>query len=192
MSAGEPPVARGYPPSVFRELANLLERAGPGEMGSGSITLFATVLVDGDDHNDPIADAVRGIVDGHIILDRAIAADGRWPAIDILQSISRLADKVWSPEQVQIVGHAKQLIARYEQTKDLRALGDYRPGADSVLDSAIATVPRVYEALCQRPSDGPTADPFGRLAIAMSSAMNGLRKLPHAPPSRTSLATSAN
>ena len=96
LAAGEPAVARGYAPSVFSELPSLLERAGPGEAGGGSITGVFSVLVDGDDHNDPVADNIRGTLDGHIVLDRAIADQGRYPAVNVLSSISRLAHHVWS------------------------------------------------------------------------------------------------
>ena len=160
LAAGELPVARGYPPSVFRELAALLERAGPGENQVGTITLMATVLVDGDDHNDPIADAVRGIVDGHLVLDRSIAATGRWPALNIISSISRLANRAWTPEQARLVHEARSLIARFEETKDLRSLGEYRPSVDPLLDRAVAFVPKIYSALHQRVEDPITADPF--------------------------------
>lgn len=164
LAAGEPPVSRGYPPSVFRELAALLERAGPGRAGSGSITLISTVLIDGDDHNDPVADAVRGIVDGHLVLDRRIATSGRLPALDVLASISRLATSAWSTDEARIVRDALRLIARFEETKDLRSLGEYRPGSDPLLDRAVAAVPEIYRLLSQRPSDPIIRDPFAILA----------------------------
>src|SRR5262245_64140860 len=103
LAAGEPPVARGYAPSVFSDLPKLLERAGPGPDGVGSITGIFSVLVDGDDHNDPVADSIRGTLDGHIVLDRAIAEQARYPAVDVLASVSRLAQKAWTPEQLGFV-----------------------------------------------------------------------------------------
>ena len=165
LSAGEPPTSRGYPPSVFSLLPRLLERAGAAEVGS--ITGLYTVLVDGDDHNDPVADAVRGILDGHIVLDRAIADQGRYPAVDLLASVSRLARQVWTPEQRGLVAKLKAMIARYEDTRDLRLMGGYHAGADSELDQAIALVPRIYEAMAQAP-DAPLAeDAFRDLAGAL-------------------------
>ncbi|HEV7416685.1 MAG TPA: FliI/YscN family ATPase, partial [Tianweitania sediminis] len=128
--AGEPPVARGYPASVFTELPKLLERAGPGREGSGSITAVLSVLIDGDDHNDPVADCVRGILDGHIVLDRALAAQGRFPPVNPLTSISRLAPKAWTPEEKVLVTRLKSMIARFEDTRDIRLLGAYQPGLD--------------------------------------------------------------
>ena len=107
LAAGEPAVARGYAPSVFSDLPRLLERAGPGAEGSGSITGIFSVLVDGDDHNDPVADAVRGSLDGHIVLDRAIADEGRYPPVNILASVSRLAQLVWTPEQRKLVANLR-------------------------------------------------------------------------------------
>ena len=104
---GEPPVARGYPASVFTELPKLLERAGPGVEGAGSITAIISVLIDGDDHNDPVADSVRGILDGHVVLDRAIAEQGRYPPVNPLSSISRLAPKAWSEDQRALVTQAE-------------------------------------------------------------------------------------
>lgn len=148
LAAGEPPVARGYPPSVFRELANLVERAGIGE-GRGSITAIASVLVDGDDHNDPVADAVRGLLDGHIVLDRGIAAEGRYPAIDILASVSRLASRAASPARVEAARQLRHLAARFEDTRDLRAINGHRAGLDATLDRAVAVVPRLYDLLRQ-------------------------------------------
>ena len=106
LAAGEPAVARGYTPSVFSDLPKLLERAGPGEVGSGSITGVFSVLVDGDDHNDPIADAIRGTLDGHIVLGRAIADQSRFPAVSVLSSVSRLAHHVWTAEQATLLSTA--------------------------------------------------------------------------------------
>lgn len=153
LTAGEPPVARGYPPSVFSDLPMLLERAGPGIPGKGAITAVYTVLVDGDDHNDPVADTVRGTLDGHIVLDRQIAASGRYPAIDLLQSISRLSQKAWSPAEAATVSKWRRLILRYEDSRDLRALGAYVRGADPELDEAVALVPQLYAALEQSPHE---------------------------------------
>lgn len=168
LAAQEPPVARGYPPSVFSDLPRLLERAGTGEGDDGAITAMISVLVDGDDHNDPIADAVRGILDGHIVLDRAIAAQGRFPAIDPLISISRLASKLRTAEQSQLVGQFVNLISRFEDSKDLRALGGYKPGADATLDRAVSLVPRIYEAMKQSSGDPPVTNIFETLLTTLS------------------------
>ncbi len=167
LAAGEPAVARGYAPSVFSDLPKLLERAGPGLEGSGSITGVFSVLVDGDDHNDPVADTIRGTLDGHIVLDRRIAAQGRYPAIDLGVSLSRLAHQVWSPEQRVLVNRLRELIGRFEDTRDLRAMGAYRPGTDGDLDQAVLMVPRIYEALVQSPGTPPSDDAFRDLANAL-------------------------
>jgi flagellum-specific ATP synthase len=167
LAAGEPAVARGYAPSVFSDLPRLLERAGPGAEGSGSITGIFSVLVDGDDHNDPVADAVRGALDGHIVLDRTIADEGRYPAVNILSSVSRLAHPLWTPEQRKLVANLRALIARYEETRELRLIGGYSPGADVLLDKAIKSVPRIYEAMTQ-PLEAPRCeDPFIELAASL-------------------------
>jgi flagellum-specific ATP synthase len=168
-AAGEPPVARGYPASVFAELPRLLERAGPGprpngDGEAGSITAIVSVLVDGDDMNDPIADCVRGILDGHLVLSRQIAESGRYPAVDPLASLSRLAPKAWSAEERHLVTRLRAMIARFEETRDIRLLGGYQPGADAELDAAVRQVPFVFEALCQRPEDGASPDGFADLA----------------------------
>ena len=167
LAAGEPAVARGYPPSVFSDLPKLLERAGPGLENAGSITGIFSVLVDGDDHNDPIADAIRGTLDGHLVLDRKIAAQGRYPAIDLLGSLSRLAHAVWTPEQRTLVSKLREMIARFEDTRDLRAMGAYKPGSDPELDQAVALVPRIYDALIQSPQMPPAEDAFRDLANAL-------------------------
>ena len=167
LAAGEPAVARGYAPSVFSDLPRLLERAGPGEEGSGSITAIFSVLVDGDDHNDPVADAIRGALDGHIVLDRAIADEGRYPAVNILSSVSRLAHPIWTTEQRKLVTNLRSLIARYEETRELRLMGGYTPGADIVLDKAIKSVPRIYEAMTQSLNAPRCEDPFIDLAASL-------------------------
>jgi flagellum-specific ATP synthase len=171
LAAGEPAVARGYAPSVFSELPRLLERAGPGLEGSGSITGIFSVLVDGDDHNDPVADSIRGTLDGHIVLDRAIADQGRYPAVNILSSISRLAHFGWTPEQRKLVARLRSLVARYEETRDLRLMGGYQAGSDAILDQAISVVPRIYEAMTQVLSSGPSTDAFQELAAALKSEL---------------------
>lgn len=169
---GEPPVARGYPASVFTDLPKLLERAGPGAEGKGSITAIISVLVDGDDHNDPVADCVRGILDGHVVLDRSIAEQGRYPPVNPLSSISRLAGKAWSPEQRNLVTKLKSMISRFEDTRDIRLLGAYQGGADAELDMAVRQVPLIYEALTQSPKDRPSTDPFAELARHLKVKQN--------------------
>lgn len=172
IGVGEPPVARGYPASVFTALPKLLERAGPGETGTGSITAILSVLVDGDDHNDPVADCVRGILDGHVVLDRGIAEQGRYPPVNPLASISRLADRAWTGEQKVLVRQLRAMISRFEDTRDIRLLGAYKPGADAELDQAVRQVPAIYEALRQSPGERPSLDPFADLARALRAMEN--------------------
>ncbi|MCX2697486.1 flagellar protein export ATPase FliI [Ochrobactrum chromiisoli] len=168
IAAEEPPVSRGYPPSVFSQLPRLLERAGPGlSDAGGSITGIYSVLVDGDDHNDPVSDTIRGTLDGHIVLDRAIAAQGRFPAVDIPGSVSRLAKHNWSADQRKLAGQLRAMIARFEETRDLRAIGAYQKGHDGLLDQAVDLVPRVYEALQQSPETSVSDDPYSDLAAAL-------------------------
>jgi flagellum-specific ATP synthase len=169
LAAGEPPVARGYAPSVFSDLPKLLERAGPGVEGTGSITGIFSVLIDGDDHNDPVADSVRGTLDGHIVLDRAIADQGRYPAINILASVSRLAGTIWTSKQAALTAKLRNLVARYEETRDLRLIGGYVAGTDPALDQAVKLVPRLYEAMAQSPSANPSLDAIGELAAALQA-----------------------
>ena len=138
----------------------LLERAGPGVEGSGSITGIFSVLVDGDDHNDPVADNIRGTLDGHIVLDRKIADLGRFPAVNVLSSISRLAQNVWTKEQHTLILKLKSMVARYEDTRDLRLMGGYQAGQDTDLDQIVALVPKLYDALCSRRVRHPRATRF--------------------------------
>ena len=167
LAAGEPAVARGYAPRVLSDLPRLLERAGPGVAGSGAITGVFSVLVDGDDHNDPVADNIRGTLDGHIVLDRAIADQGRYPAVDVLTSISRIQQPNWTPEQRGLVTRLRGLIARFEETRELRLMGGYAAGADPVLDQAVKTVPRIYEAMVQSLNSPLCDEPFVELAAAL-------------------------
>ena len=165
LSAGEPPTSKGYPPTTFGELARLLERAGPGPRGEGSITGLFTVLVEGDDHNEPVSDAVRGIVDGHIVMEREIADRGRYPAINILKSVSRSLPGAYTDEQNAICRRAKQIIAAYENMAELIRLGAYRKGSDATVDEAIMVYPEIEEFLTQLKQDSSTIDEgFERLA----------------------------
>jgi flagellum-specific ATP synthase len=136
LSAGEPPTAKGYTPTVFTELPKLLERAGPGT-GVGTITAIFTVLVDGDDHNEPIADAVRGILDGHIVMQRSIAERGRFPAINILKSVSRTMPRSANPDYLPVIMRGRQVMATYADMEELIRLGAYRAGSSPEVDEAI-------------------------------------------------------
>jgi flagellum-specific ATP synthase len=148
LSAGEPPTTKGYPPTTFAELPRLLERAGPG-IGDGNITGLFSVLVDGDDHNEPIADAVRGILDGHIVLERAIGERGRYPAINILRSLSRTMPGCNRPDENALVQRARELLANYEDMAEMIRLGAYRQGSDAKTDQAIHYFPALDDFLRQ-------------------------------------------
>lgn len=162
LAAGEMPATRGYPPSVFAELPKLLERAGPGS-GEGSITAFFSVLVEGDDHNEPIADTVRGILDGHVVLDRRIAERGRFPAIDVLASISRTAPGCYAPHERALVAEARDVLATWAEMADLIKAGVYRPGSHPEIDRAIALQPKIEALLAQAPTEPMEPDVFARL-----------------------------
>jgi len=150
LSAGEPPASKGYTPSVFAGLPRLLERAGPGLVGSGSITGLFTVLVEGDDHDEPVADACRGILDGHIVLERAIAERGRYPAVNVLRSLSRTMPACNTEPQNDMIRVARQNMSVYDDMAELIRLGAYRRGTDQTVDRAIELRPALEKFLSQR------------------------------------------
>jgi flagellum-specific ATP synthase len=167
LSAGEPPTAKGYTPTVFSELPRLLERAGPGS-DAGTITGLFTVLVDGDDHNEPIADAVRGILDGHIVMQRSIAERGRYPAINVLKSISRTMPRSADAAFLPVITHAKQVMATYADMEELIRLGAYRPGSSAEVDEAIRLHQPLEDFLGQRKDEATTmAEGYQRLATIL-------------------------
>jgi flagellum-specific ATP synthase len=153
LAIGEPPATKGYPPSVFAKLPLLVERAGNGRDGHGSITAFYTVLAEGDDQNDPIADAARSFLDGHFVLTRALAESGHYPALDIEQSISRVMHNVSDPGHLALARRAKAMWARYQRSRDLISVGAYVPGNDHETDQAIAQFPRIAAMLQQGMSE---------------------------------------
>ncbi len=149
LAVGEPPATKGYPPSVFAKLPLLVERAGTGPDGSGTISAFYTVLIEGDDQQDPIADAARAILDGHVVLSRAIAEMGRYPAIDLEASVSRLLPALASPEEQAQIQRFRNLCAVYRQSQDLVSLGVYKRGSDPAIDAAVEHRPRLEAYLAQ-------------------------------------------
>jgi flagellum-specific ATP synthase len=149
LAIGEPPATKGYPPSCFAKLPQLVERSGNGREGCGSITAFYTVLSEGDDQQDPIADSARAILDGHVVLSRHLADQGHYPAIDIEMSISRAMTGLVKPTHMELVRHFKLLYSRYQRSRDLIAVGAYAPGSDVQLDQAVAMYPR-FEAFLQQ------------------------------------------
>ncbi len=169
LSVGEPPATRGYPPSVFGLLARLLERAGTG--ATGSITGVYTVLVDGDDHNEPIADTVRSILDGHVVLDRKLATAGHFPSVDVLGSVSRLASRVTTPDQRQVAGALRQVLAARREVQDLIDVGAYAPGANPRVDAAIANAGAIAGFLQQRMDDVTPAGEAWQRLTALVGAM---------------------
>jgi len=151
LAAGEPPTAKGYTPSVFSLLARLIERAG--NFGSGSITGFYTVLMEGDDQQDPLVDAVRSLLDGHVVLDRRLAAQNHFPSISVLDSLSRLMPAVCSKEHFEKIRRLRRLLSIYSNAEDLIRVGAYQKGLDPVLDQAVAAVPAINSFLQQERSD---------------------------------------
>ncbi len=170
LAAGEPATARSYTPSVFNELPALLERAGPGPEGEGDITAVFTVLVDGDDHDEPIADAVRGILDGHLVLDRRIGERGRWPAIDILRSVSRSLPRCHSEEENAALSSARRLLGAYADMAEMIRLGAYRGGSDPLVDQAIHHQPALEAFLAQSVEERAAAGAaFARLREVLAA-----------------------
>ena len=158
LAIGEPPATKGYPPSVFAKLAQLVERAGNGDKGSGSITAFYTVLAEGDDHNDPIADAARATLDGHLVLSREMAEAGLYPAIDVESSVSRVMHDIAGPDHQQAALRFRQLYSTYRQNRDLVAVGAYQHGSDPRIDEAIACHPRLLEFMRQSNTSAVTLE----------------------------------
>ncbi|HPA89682.1 MAG TPA: flagellum-specific ATP synthase FliI, partial [Quisquiliibacterium sp.] len=149
LAIGEPPATKGYPPSVFAKLPQLVERTGNGDRGGGSITAFYTVLAEGDDQSDPIADAARSFLDGHIVLSRALAESGHYPAIDIEQSISRVMHNVTDARHLLLARRVKALWSRYQRSRDLISVGAYVAGSDPETDQALTLFPRIAAMLQQ-------------------------------------------
>jgi flagellum-specific ATP synthase len=176
LAAGEPPTTKGYTPTVFTELPKLLERAGPGPIRpdgtkAGPITGLFTVLVDGDDHNEPIADAVRGILDGHIVMERTIAERGRFPAINVLKSISRTMPACQQPHEREVATEARQILSAYSNMEELIRIGAYRAGADPLIDRAIQLNPMLEAFLGQDKDDATSLEEaFAGLAMILGSS----------------------
>ena len=172
LAIGEPPVTKGYPVSVFAKLPQLVERAGNGGPRGGSITAFYTVLTEGDDPNDPVADAARAVLDGHIVLSRKIAETGLYPAIDVEASISRLMPLITSPEQQQLIRRFRQLNAAYAQNRDLITIGAYAKGSDPRVDEAIHYWPAIQKFLQQ---DGDESISFAQSFTALQALFDSER-----------------
>lgn len=173
LAGGEPPTTRGYTPTVFTELPRLLERAGPGK-GQGSITGLFTVLVSGDDHNEPVADAVRGILDGHIVMERSIAETGRYPAINVLKSLSRTMPGCVDPQYMPLVTRARKLMATYADMEELIRLGAYRKGSNAEVDEAIAYHPLLEEFLKQQKHESCSLpEGYAKLAQLLNNLNEG-------------------
>jgi flagellum-specific ATP synthase len=176
LAAGEPPATKGYPPSVFAALPRLMERAGTST-GAGVITALYTVFVEGDDLSDPIADAARGILDGHIVLSRSLAEKGHFPAIDVLQSISRLMPEVTDATHQSTAGLLREALGTYRDTSDLIQVGAYMPGSDPRVDNALTLVPKIHAFLRQPMSE---RTPFGQAKARMQALLSNLPRMTEA------------
>ena len=171
LAVGEPPTTKGYPPSVFALLPRLLERAGPG--ARGGITGIYTVLVEGDDFNEPVADAARSILDGHIVLSRRLATSGQFPAIDVLESVSRVRDQVIDERHRRAANAVQRLLAAYREKEDLIAVGAYQGGTDPVVDAAIRLRERILSFLMQRPEEAASFAEVRELVCSLADAADG-------------------
>jgi flagellum-specific ATP synthase len=173
LAIGEAPATKGYPPSVFARLPALVERAGNGDSGKGSITAFYTVLTEGDDQQDPIADAARAILDGHIVLSRRIAEAGQYPAVDVEASISRVMHEIIPPEHAELARRFRQTLGIYQQNRDLINIGAYQKGSDARIDQAIELWPAMQKFLMQQIHE----------RVGHADAVNALRALFASAPS---------
>jgi flagellum-specific ATP synthase len=174
LAAGEPPTVKGYTPSVFSLLPALLERAGPGldDGRSGSVTGIFSVLVEGDDHDEPVADAARAILDGHIVLDRRIAERGRFPAVDILRTTSRAMPGVAAPDEAALITQARSHASAYEDMREMIRIGAYRAGASAEVDRAIEVHPRLERFLNQSVDENaPMAETLAALAAVLDEGL---------------------
>lgn len=179
LAIGEPPATKGYPPSVFAKLPQLVERAGNGDVNGGSITAFYTVLAEGDDQNDPIADAARAILDGHIVLSRELAESGHYPAIDIEASISRAMTEITDAAHMQAARRFKQMYSTYRRHRDLISVGAYQKGADPRVDEAVAYHPRLVEFLQQNLREPvPLVDSLDDLDRLVGKSSEAMAKMP--------------
>ena len=167
LAAGEPPTAKGYTPSVFSLLARLIERAG--NFGGGSLTAFYTVLMEGDDEQDPLVDGARALLDGHVMLDRRLAAQGHYPPIAILDSVSRLMPSVCSPQHLEKAQQLRQLLAAHKASEDLLRIGAYQKGSDATLDQAVALMPEINRFLRQSPTETTALPPTVERLLALSA-----------------------
>jgi flagellum-specific ATP synthase len=164
LAIGEPPSTRGYTPSVFSMLPRLLERAGTSE-GEGSITGLYTVLVEGDDMNEPVADTVRGILDGHVVLSRKLAGRGHYPAIEVLQSVSRVMSDIVPPELVKVASEIRDIIASYQDAEDLITIGAYKPGQNPRVDRAVEKIDLVNQFLKQSSSEKSSIEESWKMMV---------------------------
>jgi flagellum-specific ATP synthase len=182
LAAGEPPTTRGYPPSVFAMLPRLVERAG--RSARGSITAFYSVLVEGDDVNEPVSDTVRGLLDGHIVLSRRLASQAHWPAIDVLESISRLFPDITPPEQRAAAQTIRELLAAYRDHEDLISIGAYRAGANPTVDGAIAMRDEINRYLRQPIEEQSSVETARGELLKLAQRCQAARKPVPAPPSK--------
>jgi FliI/YscN family ATPase len=178
LAAGEPPTTRGFPPSVFALLPRLVERAGRNE--HGSITAFYSVLVEGDDTNEPVSDTVRGLLDGHVILSRRLASQAHWPAVDVLGSISRLFPDITPPEQRAAAQTVRELLSAYRDHEDLISIGAYRPGANPTVDAAIAMRDEINRFLRQAVEENSSVETARADLLKLAQRCQAARK-PAAP-----------